>query len=160
MPRFRKVGRTLATDGTVLGEHVALIKPQTYMNRSGGALGPLLVQDDFDVSNQMLVLVDDWALRLGSFRMRAKGSSGGHNGLQSIEDSLDTQEYSRLRIGVGPLPDDQTDPADFVLSSFMKSEVEIFSELLPTLTEAVECWMEMGVETAMNRYNRKEAPPD
>ena len=160
LPRFRKVGRTLATDGTVLGEHVVVIKPQTYMNRSGTALGPLLDLDGFDLSQQMLVLVDDWALRLGTFRIRAKGSSGGHNGLQSVEDFFATRDYARLRIGVGPLPDDHIDPADFVLSSFQKSDVSVVSELLPIMAEAVECWIETDVETTMNRFNRKEPPPE
>lgn len=159
-PKFRRVGRTLVTNGVVGHEQVAIVKPQTFMNRSGEALGPLAAEPNFDVSRDMLVLVDEFALPLGTFRLRARGSAGGHNGLQSVEDRLDTQEYCRLRIGIGPLPDDEIDPADFVLSSFEKSESEALAALMPTLVEAVDCWVREGMETAMNRYNRREQPSD
>jgi len=126
------------------------------MNLSGGALGPLRTLAGFDMSRDMLVVVDDFALPIGSFRMRARGSAGGHNGLRSIEEALDSQDYARLRIGVGPLPESGIDPADFVLSTMTKGERETFAELLPTLTDAVECWVQEGIETAMNRFNRKD----
>jgi PTH1 family peptidyl-tRNA hydrolase len=126
------------------------------MNRSGRALGPLRTLSGFDLSRDMLVVVDDYALTIGSFRMRARGSAGGHNGLRSIEESLNTRDYARLRIGVGPVPDDGTDPADFVLSAMSAEEVDIVAELLPRLADAVECWLREGIETAMNRFNRKE----
>jgi len=125
------------------------------MNRSGQALGPLRTLDDFDLSHDMLVVVDDYALPSGTFRMRARGSAGGHNGLRSIEESLNTQEYARLRIGVGPVPDDGTDPADFVLETMNSEEIETMAELLPLLAEAVECWLNDGIEVAMNKFNRK-----
>jgi PTH1 family peptidyl-tRNA hydrolase len=159
-PKFRRVGRALVTNGVVGQEPVAIVKPQTFMNRSGEALGPLAAESGFDVSQDMLVLVDEFALPLGSFRLRARGSAGGHNGLQSVEDRLDTQEYCRLRIGIGPLPNDEIDPADFVLSSFEKSESETLTAIIPTLVEAVDCWVREGIETAMNRYNRREQPSD
>ncbi len=131
------------------------MQPQTYMNRSGTALGPLFNEPGFEVSTDMLVLVDDYALEIGTFRLRSRGSAGGHNGLLSIEDALGSQEYSRLRIGIGPVPDDSVDPADFVLSPFEQDEVETLAAVLPTLTEAVECWIGEGIETAMNQFNRK-----
>jgi PTH1 family peptidyl-tRNA hydrolase len=130
------------------------------MNRSGEALGPLAAEPSFDVSRDMLVLVDEFALPLGIFRLRARGSAGGHNGLQSVEDRLDTQEYCRLRIGIGPLPEDEIDPAEFVLSSFEKSESETLAAIMPTLVEAVDCWVREGIEVAMNRYNRRDQPSD
>ncbi len=136
-------------------ERVAIVKPQTYMNRSGSALQPLLSEPGFEISRDMLVLVDDYLLDIGSFRLRARGSAGGHNGLSSIEHRLDSQEYARLRIGIGPLPDDSVDPADFVLSPFEQDEVETLAELLPTLANAVECWIAEGIETAMNQFNRR-----
>jgi PTH1 family peptidyl-tRNA hydrolase len=126
------------------------------MNRSGQALGPLRSLDGFDLSKDMLVVVDDYALPMGAFRMRARGSAGGHNGLRSIEESLNTQEYARLRIGVGPVPDDGTDPADFVTSAMNPQEVDTLARLLPRLAEAVECWLKEGIEIAMNKFNRKE----
>ena len=126
------------------------------MNLSGGALGPLRALSGFDMSHDMLVVVDDYAIPIGTFRMRARGSAGGHNGLRSIEDALNTQEYTRLRIGVGPLPEDHTDPADFVLMTMTAEEIEPLAQLLPTLADAVDCWIHEGMETAMNRFNRKD----
>ncbi len=136
-------------------ERVAIVKPTTYMNRSGNALGPLLDASGFDVAQEMLVVVDDFQLPLGSYRLRARGSAGGHNGLSSIENRLGSQEYGRLRIGVGPVTAEFPDPADFVLSPFEADEVDILSELLPTMTEAVECWIKDGMEVAMNRFNKR-----
>jgi PTH1 family peptidyl-tRNA hydrolase len=104
----------------------------------------------------MLVVVDDYALPSGSFRIRARGSAGGHNGLRSIEESLNTQEYPRLRIGVGPVPDDGTDPADFVLAGMTPEEIDSMAELLPKIAEAIECWLREDIDVAMNRFNRKE----
>lgn len=126
------------------------------MNRSGQALGPLRSLSGFDLTSDMLVVVDDYALPIGTFRIRARGSAGGHNGLRSIEDSLNTQEYARLRIGVGPVPDDGTDPADFVLGEMSSDEVDVLAELLPRIAEAVECWLSEGIESAMNKFNRRE----
>ncbi len=83
-----------------------VLKPQTYMNRSGAALAPLRALSDFDPAGDLLVLVDDVAIPLGTFRLRGAGSAGGHNGLKSIEGALQRQDYARLRIGVGPLPPD------------------------------------------------------
>jgi peptidyl-tRNA hydrolase, PTH1 family len=126
------------------------------MNLSGGALRPLRSLDGFDMSSDMLVVVDDYAIPIGTFRMRARGSAGGHNGLRSIEDALGTQEYARLRIGVGPLPEGGVDPADFVLMAMTAEEIETLAKLLPTLADAVECWIHEGIEPAMNRFNRKD----
>ena len=125
------------------------------MNRSGSALGPLLDASNFDLSHEMLVVVDDFQLPLGSFRLRARGSAGGHNGLSSIENRLGSQEYGRLRVGVGPVTAEFPDPADFVLAPFEPDEVDILSQLLPTMTEAVECWIKDGMEVAMNRFNKR-----
>ena len=87
-PKFRRVGKATVTDDIVRGEPVAIVKPRTYMNLSGGALGPLRALSGFDMSHDMLVVVDDYAIPIGTFRMRARGSAGGHNGLRSIEDAL------------------------------------------------------------------------
>lgn len=127
------------------------------MNRSGEALGPLRRLSGFDLSRDMLIVVDDYAIPIGTFRMRARGSAGGHNGLRSIEDALNTQDYARLRIGVGPLPEDDIDPADYVLSAMTTEEVDTLAKLLPTLAEAVEYWLRQGIQPAMNRFNRKGA---
>jgi PTH1 family peptidyl-tRNA hydrolase len=154
--RFRRPWRWRArvAEGTVDGRDIVIVKPQTYMNRSGAALGPLLAKADFDPSRHLLVAVDELALRLGTFRIRARGSAGGHNGLKSVAGRLQSEEYPRLRIGVGPRHPDQ-DGADFVLSPFEAAERKEFNELLPDLCDAVHCWVTEGIEPAMNRYNRR-----
>lgn len=130
------------------------------MNLSGDAVAPLASQPGFRVSDDLLVLVDEWALPVGTFRIRARGSSGGHNGLESVEWGLGSREYARLRIGIGPLPADWNDPADFVLSPFTREEREQLDQLMPKMAEAVECWLTEGVDTAMNRFNRRGQTSD
>jgi PTH1 family peptidyl-tRNA hydrolase len=125
------------------------------MNRSGVAVRSVLAQRHVDVTRDLLVVVDDFALPLGTFRLRARGSSGGHNGLESVEAALDSREYARLRIGIGPLPEGVSDSADFVLEPFTGAERATLTDLLPTLGDAVECWITEGIEQAMNRYNRR-----
>lgn len=132
---------------------VWLIKPLTYMNRSGIAVRALLEYAPLDLEHDVLIVVDDVALEPGRPRFRARGSAGSHNGLQSIEDVLGTREYARLRIGVGA-PPAGIELADWVLSEFDDPEDEdAVLETLPRLTEAVELWAREGVEAAMNRYN-------
>jgi PTH1 family peptidyl-tRNA hydrolase len=139
----------------VEGETVRIIKPHTYMNRSGAAVQHVERLKGFQVERDLLVLVDDVALPVGSFRIRRRGSPGGHNGLKSVSMYLGTEEYARLRIGVGPAPADRDDLSDYVLEEFESAEAETVKELTPTMAEAVECWLLEGVETAMNRYNRR-----
>jgi PTH1 family peptidyl-tRNA hydrolase len=133
---------------------VRLLKPLTYMNRSGAVLAPLRALSDFDPSRDLLVLVDDVALPLGRFRLRGAGSSGGHNGLKSVEGALQRQDYARLRIGVGPAPPGLDDLAEFVLAEFEPEERETLGQLLEPMSEAVECWLDEGIEKAMSRFNR------
>lgn len=140
--------------GTVADRAVRLIKPQTYMNRSGAVLAPLRASGDFDPAEELLVLVDDVALPSGRFRLRGAGSAGGHNGLKSIEAVLERRDYARLRIGVGPVPPGLDDLADFVLDRCAPEERAAIDNLMTPMTEAVECWLTEGIETAMNRFNR------
>jgi PTH1 family peptidyl-tRNA hydrolase len=156
MPGFRRGWRWRAriTEDMVGDQSVVVVKPQTYMNRSGQALGQLLKAEDFEPSRDLLILVDDVALPLGTSRIRARGSAGGHNGLQSIAGRLQSEHYARLRIGVGPRPPDE-EQSDFVLSDFTDEEHRTITNMMPRLTEAVECWLKEGVETAMNRFNTR-----
>ncbi len=124
------------------------------MNRSGAALGPLLDDPAFDPARDLLVLVDDIATDLGRFRLRGAGSSGGHNGLKSIEGVLRRQDYARLRIGVGPLPPGTPDLADYVLDVFPRDERDAVDGLLDTMADAAACWTAEGIERAMTRFNR------
>jgi PTH1 family peptidyl-tRNA hydrolase len=123
------------------------------MNRSGAAIAPLRVIPEFDPSRDLLVLVDDVALPLGRYRLRGAGSSGGHNGLRSVEGVLQRQDYARLRIGVGPPPPGLEDLADFVLAPFAEEERRELAALLDPMAEAVECWLTEGIERAMSRFN-------
>ena len=136
------------------GRDVRLLKPQTYMNRSGAALAPLLGDPAFDPARDLLILVDDVATDLGRFRLRGAGSSGGHNGLKSVEGVLRRQDYARLRIGVGPLPAGTADLSDYVLDPFPRDEREVLDGLLDTMADAVACWAAEGIERAMTRFNR------
>lgn len=137
-----------------------VLKPQTYMNRSGAILGPLRAIETFDPAADLLVLVDDVALDVGRFRLRGAGSAGGHNGLKSVEGSLRRQDYARLRIGVGPRPLQEDNLADFVLDRFTSEERAALDALLDPMAEAVECWLDEGIERAMNRFNRTERKKD
>jgi PTH1 family peptidyl-tRNA hydrolase len=151
---FRRGDRARMTEGAWDSHRVRLLKPLTYMNRSGAVLAPLRGLPEFDPSRDLLVLVDDVALPLGRFRLRGAGSSGGHNGLKSVEGALQRQDYARLRIGVGPAPPGLDDLAEFVLAEFEPEEQETLSELLEPMAEAVECWLDEGIEKAMSRFNR------
>jgi PTH1 family peptidyl-tRNA hydrolase len=151
---FRRGDRAREARGSWQNFPVTVLKPQTYMNRSGAAIAPLRSLPDFDPSQHLLILVDDVALPVGRFRLRGAGSAGGHNGLKSIEGVLQRQDYARLRIGIGPPPAGLEDLADYVLDEFTPEEREMITDLLDPMTEAVECWLETGIEQAMNRYNR------
>ncbi len=155
---LRRDGRARAAEGSWGGHPVRVVLPQTYMNRSGAALAPLLALPEFDPSRDLLILVDEAALPLGRFRLRGAGTAGGHNGLKSVEGALQRQDYARLRIGVGPKPPEVDDLADFVLAEFSREERGALDGLLPTMAEAVECWLEEGIERAMSRFNRATAP--
>jgi len=153
---WKKDGDSRVASGIVHGQRVRLVKPQTYMNLSGAALRPYMRREGWDKSRDLLVVVDEVALPVGSFRIRARGSAGGHNGLKSVEGALQSQDYARLRIGVGP-EDPARRPrnlADYVTNNFGKHEAKVVRELLPTLTELVETWLEGGPEASMNRFNK------
>ena len=152
--QFRRGERAREAQGTWQGMPVKILKPQTYMNRSGAAVAPLRALPDFDPSQQLLILVDDVALPVGRFRLRGAGSAGGHNGLKSIEGVLQRQDYARLRIGVGPAPPGLDDLADFVLDEFTAEERDTITQLLDPMCEAIEAWLQDGIEMAMNRFNR------
>ena len=107
-----------------------------------------------DAAEAVLVLVDDVALPVGRFRLRAGGSPGGHNGLKSVEAALRSGEYARLRIGVGPAPEGLDDLAEFVLDSFGPEERPALAALLDPMAEAVDAWLDEGIAAAMNRFNR------
>jgi len=130
-----------------------LCKSMTYMNHSGEAV--LEARQELNVLPQeTLILYDDFALKLGLIRVRARGSSGGHNGLQSIIDHLGTTEIPRVRLGIKTPEMDNW--VDFVLDKFRKSEIPIVAEMLDLCCDAVEVILKEGITTAMNRFNKKQ----
>jgi PTH1 family peptidyl-tRNA hydrolase len=141
LPPFRRAERARATEGAVGGVPVRILKPTTFMNRSGAALASLRADPTFTPARDLLILVDDFQIPLGTFRLRPDGSAGGHNGLKSIEGALQSPQYARLRIGVGPLPDGIGDWADYVLNPFEPDELEQVESLTPQMIEAVEKWL-------------------
>jgi peptidyl-tRNA hydrolase, PTH1 family len=154
---WRKDSNARVASGVVGQHRVRLVKPQTYMNLSGAALRPYLRRAGWSAANDLLVVVDDVAIPVGTYRLRASGSAGGHNGLKNIESALRSQQYSRLRIGVGPPAgrERRGDLTDFVLDRMGKAEVAAVRELMPRLTDATETWLTDGIDVAMNRFNRR-----
>jgi PTH1 family peptidyl-tRNA hydrolase len=128
------------------------------MNRSGDAIGPLVVDEAVPLG-RMLVVCDDFALPLGQIRLRPAGSDGGHNGLASIIERLDDAAFPRLRLGVGPVPP-RVDPAEFVLAEFFPEEEGAVGEMIQQAMECTSAWVMDGIDRAMGRFNaRKEPPP-
>jgi PTH1 family peptidyl-tRNA hydrolase len=154
---WRKDGGSAVASGRVGATPVRLVKPQMYMNLSGTALTPYLRRPTFAPATDLFVIVDDVALPVGRFRLRARGSHGGHNGLRSVEQALGSRDYARLRIGVAP--DDPRravgDLADFVLSEFGVQDREAILALMPQFVAAAETWLRDGIDRAMNAHNRE-----
>lgn len=141
------------------GKPGLLVKPLAYMNNSGEAVAELLARYEFRPEEQLLVVADDIALPLGQLRVRSSGSSGGHNGLQSIIDAIGTQQFARVRCGVGPLPPG-IDPAEFVLDQFPLSELPLAQEMAARAADAVRTILREGITATANTYNRKPPAPD
>jgi len=131
--------------GTVAGVPVRVLKPTTWMNHSGAALASLRADPAFDPATDLLILVDEFQLPTGTFRLRPRGSAGGHNGLKSIEGALGSPEYARLRIGVGPLPEGVGDWADYVLAPFTPDQQEQVEAIMPQMVDAVTTWLGQGI---------------
>ncbi len=154
---WKRDGEAMVSTASVGGSRVRLIKPLTYMNLSGSVLKNYLRRPFWTPPKDLLVIVDDVALPVGRFRIRARGSAGGHNGLRSVGTALGNQEYPRLRIGVGPTEERKNiyeDLADFVLAPFARDEREDILGLMPKLNSSVETWIREGTEGAMNSHNR------
>jgi len=139
--------------GELEGQAVRLVKPQTYMNLSGEAVGCLLRKSGGSVEpGELIVISDDLALPFGKIRIRERGSAGGHNGLKSIIATLGSQEFIRLRIGIQPNHPVE-DPSRFVLTTFPRSERPAVKEILETSVASLRCIIREGVLKAMAQYN-------
>ncbi len=144
--------RAFCGSGTYEGQRLILAKPQTFMNLSGESIGPMCAFYKTDVSHELLVISDDTDLEFGRIRIRKSGSAGGHNGLKNIIEHLGTQEFMRLKIGVGGRPP-VWDQVDWVLSRFPKEDAEQLKEIRETAAMAALDVIKEGPDRAMNRYN-------
>ncbi|MGZ4972543.1 MAG: aminoacyl-tRNA hydrolase [Limisphaerales bacterium] len=134
------------------GRRIVLCEPQTYMNSSGEAVQA--VSEYYKLpAKQILILADDADLPLGTIRLRPDGSSGGHHGLESIEQHLGTRAYARLKIGIGRGAEDGRQISGFVLGRFAASDKKVVEEVLGRASQQVECWLSAGVQEAMNKFN-------
>lgn len=142
----------LTGEGSVGGQQALLLKPTTYMNLSGQAVGEAARFYKIP-PDHVLVISDDVALPPGKLRLRRNGSAGGHNGLKSIIEYLGSDKFPRLKIGVGGKPHPDCDMADWVLGSFHGQDAIDVEQAVQRAAQAVECLLELGFDQAMNRYN-------
>ena len=160
---WKKDGQARVAQGHLTGvkEAARLIKPQTYMNLSGGVLVQYARRPFWSATNDLLVLVDDVAIPAGTWRLRAEGGAGGHNGLKSIQQAIGTQQYARLRIGVGDPERAAGGPlTDFVLGAVGKRDAEVIRALFPVMSEVVEAWVRGGIKDALDVQSRAAPSKD
>jgi peptidyl-tRNA hydrolase, PTH1 family len=140
-------------DGQVAGHRCLLVQPMTFMNRSGQTVAEAVNFYKLELKD-LLVVVDEAALPVGSIRLRATGSAGGHNGLSDIENRLGTQDYPRLRIGVESPT--RASRKDFVLGRFTEEQLADLDPALERACDAIECWLNDGIDKAMSLFNAGE----
>ena len=144
--------RALCGSGIIEGQRVLLVKPQTFMNLSGESIAALLNFYKLDASQQLLVIYDDISLAPGKLRIRRKGSAGGHNGIKNIIARCGTEDFMRIKVGVGEKPGDW-DLVDHVLSRFPKAERAAVEDAMKDAADAAALLVQGALEAAMNRYN-------
>jgi PTH1 family peptidyl-tRNA hydrolase len=146
--------RALTGRAVISGQEVLLAKPETFMNLSGLSVGELVREYELDPARDLMVVNDELDLPFGMIRIRRRGGSGGHNGLESIIGALGTQEFLRIRLGIAP-DHPISDGAQYVLSQIKKSQYTAVDEALEATAEAVQLILTEGAAVAMNRFNRK-----
>jgi PTH1 family peptidyl-tRNA hydrolase len=146
--------RALTGKCSIAGHEVLLAKPETYMNLSGVAVGALAAELGIDATKDLIVIYDELDLPWGTIRIRERGSAGGHNGVKSIIAALGTEEFLRIRLGIGP-DFEVGDGAKYVLGQMKKAQLAIAGEMLDQASEAVKVILQEGPAAAMNRFNRK-----
>jgi peptidyl-tRNA hydrolase, PTH1 family len=155
-------GRALTVRTRLAGHDVLLAKPETFMNLSGLSVAALLNELELGVED-LIVLYDELAIPLGTLRIRERGSAGGHNGVKSISGVLGTEEWLRVRIGVGKPPletgrEVKAGGTSYLLAPMRKTELAVLDEVLDQAVRAVEAVLTKGVSAAMNEFNRKVEP--
>ena len=150
----RYQSQALVGSGRVYNRKLILAKPQTYMNMSGEPTGSLVRFYKIALPN-LFVIYDDLDLPFGTIRLKPSGGAGGHNGMSSIIKRLGTQEFPRLRFGIGR-PPGRMDPASYVLQNFSRNEQDFLKPVLASCVDAVKVYLQSGLETAMNQFNSPE----
>jgi len=148
----KKKFKSLYGEGSVAGKRVVLLKPLVYMNRSGESMDMALKALDVDCSD-MIVVQDDIDLAFGKLRFRRSGGDGGHKGIRSTIEELGTEEFTRLKFGVGR-PDPEQEASDYVLDDFMQEETDTLNALVDRAVDALMTWIVEGLAVAMNRFHR------
>jgi PTH1 family peptidyl-tRNA hydrolase len=151
--------RALTARAAIAGEEVLLAKPETFMNLSGLSVRELVEKNEIEVRNDLIVIYDELDFSLGTLRIRQRGSSAGHNGLESILNALGTEEFLRIRLGIAP-ERKIADGVKYVLTPFKKAQLKVVEEVLDRTAEAVEAILKDGPAAAMNRFNRKAEPEE
>ena len=142
--------KALIGEGRIAGEKILLVKPQTYMNLSGESLREVMAYYDVPMEN-LIVVYDDMDLETGTLRIRKKGSSGSHNGMKSVIYQLQSDEFPRIRIGIGSTSGDEW--KDYVTGQVTEKEAGILAETIRNAAAALECILTDGIDIAMNRFN-------
>lgn len=146
--------KALIGSGFIEGQKVLLVKPQTFMNLSGESLAPILQYFHVDPETELIVVFDDISLEPGHIRIRKKGSAGGHNGMKSIISCIGTQQFMRVKVGVGEKPEGW-DLADYVTGRFDRDDRQLVEEAFDHAADAVKLMIQDETDQAMNRYNVK-----
>ena len=146
----------LSAEGTIECKECSLLFPLTYMNNSGLAVKDVVKREEIPLSN-ILVVVDDFSLDFGQLRLRAKGSDGGHNGLSSVIEHLQSEDFARLRLGVGPVPN-KKEAVDFVLQEFSPAERKKLDDFIVQAVDCAAAWVTGNAGQVMSQFNRKKTP--
>lgn len=149
------IDKALCGTGVIEGQKALLVKPQTFMNLSGESVRAVMDFYKIDPEEDMLVVYDDISLAPGNIRIRKKGSAGGHNGIKSIIAHAGTQNFMRIKVGVGEKPSGW-DLADYVLGHFSEEDTSKIKEVMPDVVQAAVLMMQGNVDKAMNDFNAKK----
>jgi PTH1 family peptidyl-tRNA hydrolase len=147
----KKRSKAKTAEGTIAGKRALIAKPQAFMNLSGASVQGLAAFYQIP-PERIIVLFDDLDLPPGTLRIRQKGGSGGHRGLTDIIQRLGTQDFPRIRVGIGR-PPGKMDPAAFVLQRFSADELPLIEQVVDRASKAIETWIAEGIDASMNRYN-------
>jgi PTH1 family peptidyl-tRNA hydrolase len=151
--------RALTARAEIAGQPVILAKPETYMNLSGLSVRELVAEHQVEFKSDLIVIYDELDLPFGTMRIKQRGGTAGHNGMESLLGALGTDEFLRIRLGIAP-DREVGDGAKYVLAPFRKAQEKVVDEMLDAAAQAVETILKDGVAAAMNKFNRKNEPEE